>query len=142
MKKGFIQEFIPCDLAIRMKQLGFNEPCFGCYSEKCIFGLTVMSVKKFHTNSKEDTWNWSAPTWHQAFNWFREKHGLWFRPDYYDGSGFYKFQGSIHVLGKYSAISDIGDHGTYEEAELACLEKLLDIVEAKIKEDGKENNIS
>ena len=42
----------------------------------------------------------------QAFRWFREEHGLWFRPDYYDETRT-DFSGSIHKLGRYSAIASI-----------------------------------
>ena len=66
-----------------------------------------------------------------AFRWFREKHQLWFRPDYYDELKEYDFQGSIHKLGKYNAIADIGNHETPEEAELACLERLIEIVKQR-----------
>ncbi len=49
------KEFIPYEQALELKELGFDEPCFGCYDEKRVFGLTVMSIKQYYTNSKEDT---------------------------------------------------------------------------------------
>jgi hypothetical protein len=117
------KEFVPYELAFRMKQLGFDEPCFGYFTNCDVLIQKVCKNTDFVTYPL-------APLYQQAFRWFREKYGLWFRPDYYDEMKEYNFQGSIHELGKYSAISDIGNHKTPEEAELACLEKLLEIAES------------
>jgi len=124
-------EFVTYEIALRMKQLGFDEPCFGWYADETHLSIRPQYIQP---NDPNNVYNWClAPTFSQAFRWFREKYGLWFRPDYYDEMKEYNFQGSIHELGKYSAISDIGNHKTPEEAELACLEKLLEIVEEKLK---------
>ena len=72
------KDFAPYPESMELKKLGFDEPCFGCYDEKGVFGLTVMSIKQYYTNSKEDTWNCAAPLYQQAFRWFREKHNLVF----------------------------------------------------------------
>jgi hypothetical protein len=78
----------------------------------------------------------SAPTYSQAFRWFREKYNLrgfiGFRPnvkmfDYhiYDMSlsGLeYTKQRTMEEFNKDPKV------GTYEEAELACLKKLIEIV--------------
>jgi hypothetical protein len=62
------KDFVPYSIALELKQLGFDEPCFGCYDEKGVFGLTVMSIKQYYINIKEDTWNCSAPLYQQAIN--------------------------------------------------------------------------
>ncbi len=134
-------EFVTHDIALALKKLGFNEKCLACYDEKGVFGLTVMSIKKYYTNSKEDTWNCAAPLYQQAFRWFREKYNLrgfiGFRPnvkkfDYhvYDMtlSGVeYAKQRTMEEFNKDPKV------GTYEETEIACLRKLIEIV--KNKED-------
>jgi beta-galactosidase GanA len=125
------KEFVPYELALRMKQLGFNEPCFGYY-----FNHSEENFKegKFdyrgelnieYSIYKENTYYILAPTFSQAFRFFREKHGL---------CHFINFSGD----GFCSGWEDKGfnEHGfenfkTYEEAELACLEKLIEIVEQK-----------
>jgi hypothetical protein len=72
---------------------------------------------------------YSAPTWQQAFRWFREKHNIHsFIIPLIDEVGFvYKYQARVHT--KESAVKIIGEFESYEEAELACLEKLIEIVE-------------
>lgn len=124
------KEFVPYEQALALKELGFDEPCFGKYD---IYG--VFDHKLFYHNHDADTiLNCSAPTFSQCFRWFREKHdlvhhinrdgGWWLCSilDLYDE----KEQGAIetHIDNCYP--------DTYEEAELACLIKLIQIVK-----DGK-----
>lgn len=127
------KEFTPYNTALRMKAIGFDEPCFGHYQQEWHDdGMTElepslqMIISKQHQHAYQLC---TAPTYSQAFRWFRDRYGLWFRPDYYGELSEYNFQGSIHELGKYSAVADIGNHKTPEEAELASLITLIEIVE-------------
>ncbi|MEE8564890.1 MAG: hypothetical protein V3S79_00740 [Candidatus Thermoplasmatota archaeon] len=128
-------EFVTHDIALALKKLGFNEKCLACYDEKGVFGLTVMSIKKYYTNSKEDTWNCAAPLYQQAFRWFREKHSLTGRPTI--GNQEYSFRIFDEKEDKTirEGVRELGAHfnGSYEQAELACLRRLIEIV--KNKED-------
>ena len=112
------KEFIPYELALRMKQLGFNEPCMR--------GWDKDGKIWYHPDSDIILDN---PTYSQAFRWFREK-GYLISFSSHDDSihDFYiKWQPSKSIL------SDTYD--TYEEAELACLEKLIEIAEGNGKEE-------
>jgi hypothetical protein len=121
------KEFIPYELALRMKQLGFDEKCFRYYQNGFLMNDNPYLVPKnshLLTSEKEC----SSPLFQQAFRWFREK-GYLISFSSHDTSvhDFYiKWQPSKSIL------SDTYD--TYEEAELACLEKLIDIVEQKQKD--------
>ena len=117
-KQGMESLFVPYEIALKLKALGFDEPCFGSY----IFG-DKLSIKysedQFITESC-----CLAPTFSQAFRWFRETHNL--NPSImYNGIG----QWDYTLEGNWSG--RIWD--TYEEAELACLDNLIDIVEQKQK---------
>jgi hypothetical protein len=126
------KEFIPYEQSLELKELGFDEPCFAFYNGKFLdFKIQGGDICSPYLSTENRGECPNAPTFSQTFRWFREKYGLWFRPDYYDEMKEYNFQGSIHELGKYSAISDIGNHKTAEEAELACLKKLIEIVKNK-----------
>jgi hypothetical protein len=110
------KEFVPYALASRMKGLGFDEHCFGHYSN----GEFVYSG---HTNNTMQRFRYAAPLYQQAFRWFREK-GYLISFSSHDTSihDFYiKWQPSKSIL------SDTYD--TCEEAETACLQKLIEIVE-------------
>ena len=116
------QEFVPYEVALRLKALGFDEPCIG-YRDgggNLMINYTPHSVI-------------SAPTYSQAFRWFREKYSLIGSIDYSNRLKWY------YVLREFIT-SDIlpnlntsskGEFKSYGEAELACLDKLLEIVESK-----------
>jgi hypothetical protein len=69
----------------------------------------------------------SAPTYSQAFRWFREKFGLY--PDIHRiGSGG-KFGACIEDLITGNSLEmAMEDPSDYEEAELASLKKMIEIV--------------
>jgi hypothetical protein len=111
------KEFIPYEQALELKELGFNDVCLGYhnidpYLPKPTFNL----VKPF-----DHEWCLPAPLYQQAFRWFREKHGL------------------DNAVLKDRFVIETEDmlpywfYGfkTYEEAELTCLIKLIEIVKQK-----------
>ena len=70
------KEFVPYELALRMKQLGFDEPCFGYYNSNGEFKTKQDEYELYLIcNSKWISPSCSAPTFSQAFRWFREKYG-------------------------------------------------------------------
>jgi hypothetical protein len=130
------KEFIPYEQALELKELGFDEPCLAYYNVNN--ELTFTSIVSQNTNSF-----WlanpnniiSAPLYQQAFRWFREKHYLFsvidvdqtMEPLFCYSLSKYKgdFQWN-NILPTYSEL-----YYTYEEAELACLKKLIEIVKNK-----------
>jgi hypothetical protein len=140
------KEFVPYDLALRLKELGFYEPCIAFYQvenfEKTPCGVddkdeyirTGFSTCK---NSEIPEHFTSAPLYQQAFRWFREKYSLYTEMHKkFDGIGVsiilseYRYdmrqdKEVEHHIPKYFGTT----YKSYEEAELACLEKLIEIVE-------------
>ena len=114
------KEFIPYELALALKELGFDEPCLGWYLPEIVDKGNIASVI---LGSYINKWNkfgdrLSAPTFSQAFRWFREKYG-----DYL----LYSFG----VIPHFTIIQNLiieDSKITYEEAELECLNKLIEIV--------------
>jgi hypothetical protein len=125
------KEFVTYELALRMKQLGFDKTCFGFYdlwdNSKAIGG-----------NYPCDGTN-SAPLYQQSFRWFREKYSLYTElHKKFDGIGVsiilseYRYDMRQDKEVEYHIPKYFGNiYRSYEEAELACLEKLIDIVESK-----------
>ena len=102
------KEFVTYELAVKLKALGFDEECLSYYFNKQLsFGSKTAYGEVVE-----------APLYQQAFRWFREKYKLHYPIAVSDGVWFYD---------KWS----LGVYKTYEEAELACLEKLIEIVETK-----------
>jgi len=111
------KEFVSYEEALELKELGFDEPCFGVYYSK------DRDVRKTDINEKGN-----APLYQQVFRFFREKHGLTILIDR-GLNGYYgllnKKNGSIY---KNEWIHEEGNFvKSYEEAELACLRKLIEI---------------
>tara|TARA_R110000868_G_scaffold25451_4_gene99486 strand:- start:913 stop:1299 length:387 start_codon:yes stop_codon:yes gene_type:complete len=123
-------EFIPYEQALALKELGFNEPCFGLYAPP---SKTVFLHHYGLLSAKEQI---LAPLYQQAFRWFREKYNLrgfiGFRPNVkqfdchiYDMSLSGKEYTEQRTMEEFNKDPKVG---TYEEAELECLKKLISIV--------------
>ena len=115
------KEFVPYELALKMKQLGFNEPClcsWNFYTNELNFNGQPS------TFSSEDVIQ--LPTFQQAFRWFREKNDLYYT---IEGSKKYGFAFFIYYENDDKGELKSKEYFTYEESELACLEKLIEIVE-------------
>jgi len=126
------KEFIPYADALALKELGFDEPCFGYYwihDKELVLNLNT----PFQGYHKGFDGSISAPTFSQCFRWFREKYRLyhvinmfgdWDKPQYgYIVSG--KTMDNPAHMWHYE------NKDSYEEAELACLIKLIEIVKDK-----------
>jgi hypothetical protein len=115
------KEFVPYELALRMKQLGFDEPCLAFYGDENDFSMD--SSRKNNPFRKTEC---VAPLFQQAFRWFREKGDL-----HYQLIPFFSDKES-HAVDYYLAIAQHRPPiqvKTFEEAQLACLTKLIEIVE-------------
>ena len=126
------KEFLKYETALALKELGFDEPCFGYYP-KSGGNIQFGSLGKF---SSEYTHIISAPTYSQAFRWFREKYGLFPQINLHDRENEETWRITISVLGIYDLaynqnVSKEPYYKTYEEAEQACLDKLIEIVKSK-----------
>jgi hypothetical protein len=126
------KEFIPYELALSLKQLGFDEPClFYYYGSNDLQSLIQIDMPRLvnHNESILGTC-YSAPSYSQAFRWFREKYGLY--PDIHRIGAGGKFLACIENLITGNSLEMVMDEPVdYEEAELASLKKLIKIVKNK-----------
>jgi hypothetical protein len=112
------KEFIPYEQALVLKELGFDEPCFFSYElDYEYFNRAYYNYINHNTHPKLV----SAPLYQQAFRWFREKYGLNQHIEHIAASNEYQW----HIKHRWNTFN------TYEEAELACLKKLIEIVKTK-----------
>ena len=68
------KEFLPYEQALELKELGFDEPCFAYY-DVIKMELDTISSEVCERLCKHDT-HFKAPTFSQAFRFFRENYGL------------------------------------------------------------------
>ena len=110
--------------ALELKQLGFDEPCFGgYYSNQDNVNLWFFKEAKNSDRDERVREGFAtAPTYSQAFRWFREKHGLCIVIKPIDDK---KLDLGYNLLKNGLIMSA---HLTYEGAELACLRNLIKIV--------------
>ena len=125
------KEFIPYEQALALKELGFNEPCFKWYGNKNkIIALlkdeNILNTK-FIKLGKKVNHLCTAPLYQQAFRWFREKYNLLASPkinEFHDRFYFTIKATEPRLMKEIILKREIN----YEEAELECLKKLIEIV--------------
>lgn len=69
-------QFTPLELALRLKDLGFNETCIAFYDNEdlMIIHLLAMDLNNAHFDKYEGGSKVTAPLWQQAFDWLLEKN--------------------------------------------------------------------
>ncbi len=120
------KEFVPYELALKLRELGFNEECIAYYDLR-------NDLEFYGGDNLKDTHcvQLNTPLFQQAFRWFREKHDHW---------QIVMQNTDIDQTYDILPINGIVDYNlfdifpTYEDAEFACLEKLIEIIETKQQE--------
>ena len=116
------KDFAPYEEALALKDLGFDEPCNTCYDKLemvASYGASVFDYKNYNTTG----YMVSRPTFSQAFRWFNENYDLF---GVVEGKGYdHKRYYIYSINGKWHPSQPSFDKP--EEAELACLKKLIGI---------------
>lgn len=128
-------QFVTYELAVKLKELGFAFECVGYYYNQVPFSREWKLDNRIWDNPESDYLE--APLWQQAFDWFREQNKLdviFCQDSFNKGLRGYK----ILSLDQSIILDSIHDqkywvrHGcfkTFEEARLACLKQLINIIE-------------
>jgi hypothetical protein len=115
-------EFIPYEQALALKELRFDEQCFSFYNANGELYESEGYYRYSHNVHKDEV---IAPIYQQAFRWFREKYNLkYWVEEHTEDTFIYEIR--PHKLSDYKE-GEIYVYKTYEEAELACLKKLIEI---------------
>ena len=121
------KEFIPYEQALALKELGFDEPCFATYHKEL---HAIIPIYAIYTNQDVI----KAPLYQQAFRWFREKYDLFGCIDLHTSIPIHWYIRIDDIIkNDYVYHSEDNDlkFKTYEEAELECLKRLIEIVKKK-----------
>ena len=133
------KEFVPYDLALELKELGFNEGVLAQYrvdgylcwgKDDCSLGSDISDED--YKNNCFPEFGCRAALWQQAFRFFREKYKLHScivlpinKIDY-----AYEIKNISENI-RQDFLSEMQSgiiYNSYEEAELACIRKLIEIV--------------
>jgi hypothetical protein len=138
------KEFVTYEQSLALKELGFDEPCFGFYElgNIDIYYDTILQRQnhKFRNNTQLNfygdlTEKISAPIFSQAFRWFREKHDLPSEVRFVANLEVYDYRitkiGIEYTNSFYEGVKPVSAFNTYEEAESACIDKLIEIIKKK-----------
>ena len=124
--------FVPYTQALELKELGFDEPCITYYYEdthKIRTGLSIHIDNGWTYSGTKRLETTLASTFSQAFDFFREKYNLLGCTQYFTG-GYYCY--TINDMKDTKESNRLfTEFSSFKEAELACLEKLIEIVKNK-----------
>jgi hypothetical protein len=138
-------DFVPYKLALRLKGIGFDWPCY----KYTFTGDTGNNYDHYLEVKPSDSKDWngksdlciSHPTFSQAFRWIRKNYNIF--PEILTDCTTYpkfcytytRFFGNPNDLAseEWGWENNIGQYSllykSYEEAEFACLETLIGIIE-------------
>ena len=122
------KEFVTYEIALELKELGFDEECLA-WTIPNETNFIISPCEKYGERFDKMV---QIPTFSQVFRWFREKYNLIPDIQYYGNWNF-----EIFRIGEFAEpMDDVNvDYtfkgGTYEESELECLKKLIEIVKSK-----------
>ena len=135
------KEFIPYEQALALKELGFDEPCFYQYVRdfdndgELIHIVSETNKPILRDNTQVSICSggdcFAAPLYQQAFRWFIDEHKLFGQVNVctyfiYDISNNDGFHPTLKMIKEYDRLCN-----NYEESELECLKKLIEIVKNK-----------
>lgn len=130
------KEFVTYNQAVKLKGLGLNINCFGWYSDNKDFHLkrnvSIIDINQF---------SFLAPLKQQVFRWFRDNHQLFYTIETncsqlsfewgFDYTIFDKENDKWLSTEPQNCPPGETTYVTYEEAESACIYKLIEIVKNK-----------
>ena len=128
------KEFVNYEIALALKELGFDKPCILLYrgldtQPVCQMGYEFKTEKNSDYNDETNYWL-TAPLYQQAFRWFREKHGL---ISYVHPLALLQDtkKWCYEITNFENSWDEDSDLHTLEEAEQACLLELINICKKK-----------
>ena len=121
------KEFVSYEQALALKELGFNEICMGYFDvrlEHQIGNFNFTEIKGYHESVAA-----LSPLKQQVFRWFREKklHNTF--PSIIQTRNWASLYRILewHPGNDSTSISTSDYYDTYEEAEDACIDKLIEL---------------
>ena len=144
MAKNPKDKFVPYDLALRLKALGYDEPCFARYYQQdgndAFIQIGETEIEEAENAGDDVTFECEAPLWQDAFDWLHDEYHLLAQISRIP-------QGSYHAIIQSTTdeylerlrecnlicIDEVVDVYTYKDARLETLTKMIEKVEEQNK---------
>ena len=126
-------QFVTYEIALKLKELGFDEDCLGYYNS-----FNKLEIDRYlHPMLKEysipnnnqfiNTIIIACPLWQQVIDWFKERHDIHIYTDYYDNLyGFATKLNKEKLYNRYGSFEP--GFNTYQEAREQAILKAIEIV--------------
>ena len=141
------EQFVTYEIALAMKELGFDKPCLAFFQAAKFFSMVAQSPHHdfIESTANSDVNPISAPLWQQCIDWLKEKHGIFVLIDmgkYYDSyEGAYPFQAWCKIYKNKELINSITVRNkldsenfifySYEEAREQAILKAIELCPKK-----------
>lgn len=127
------EQFVPYDLSLKLKELGFDEECLGYYLNEDLAEILEIEEllcidEKHYQKSSALGKVCSAPLWQQVFKWFRDKHKLSGEVYYLDGGWHFDIDSLINGWSQYTSPPK-RPFETFESAQEAVVCKLIKMLD-------------
>lgn len=112
------EQFLEYEDALALRELGFDEPCFGHWVDGTL-DLITRNINDYPPMYVEVV---KAPLYQQAFKWFREKYQL-----HSTITSVSQESWQWHITKPGESLGKLYDEDfyTYEEAQQACIKQLI-----------------
>ena len=126
------KEFVTYEQALALKELGFDEECMGYFNDRefkyCLEDELVKN--SLMSNSNSPIFYTTRPLKQQVFRWFREEYNLEGIVQRAEDYLWYKAYIYKYCKETKNIRWGIYECDIYEEAENACINKLIEIVKS------------
>jgi hypothetical protein len=148
--KKIEDKFIPYDLALRLKDLGFDYECLGKYflqdGVNDFIAIGNVEIEAAENAGDDITFACDAPLWQDAFDWFREQHNLEFQIKRIANGNYHgviqeNTDEFIEILREVGdcCLDEVVDVYSYEEARVEIFKSLIKITKKKCQKINTKN---
>jgi len=115
-----LNEFVPYEIALELKELGFDEECCGFYDPVFIGIIKIDSIKKEELLEGA----FLAPLYQQAFKFLREKLDVFTVIDRYYKDGWHKHKYTYYIY--YGVVKlHTSMYESFEKCQYDCLKHAI-----------------
>ena len=132
-----MEDFVPYELALKLKDKGFRKPCIATYDKDGMLGYNYVQPTSIRAVGFEECLVYSndcvmAPTISQVLKWLREEKNMFIEMFLYNGKYSYLVKSVTQICEDdlfHECLNDgtaNEEYDTYEEAALAGIKYTID----------------